>query len=60
MSLGRQDGVFRAQVEWLTLDERREQDATGGEKLKIGRDISLNTRRSWVMVSISLLGDKVI
>lgn len=44
----------------LTLDERREQDATGEEKLKIGRDVSLITRSCWVMVSISLLGDKVI
>lgn len=27
-----------AQVEWLTLGERRERDATGGQKLKAGRD----------------------
>lgn len=27
-----------AQVEWLTLGERRERDATGEQKLKAGRD----------------------
>ena len=37
MSLRRWDGLgSKAQVEWLTLDERREQDVTGEKKLKIG------------------------
>lgn len=30
----------KAHMEWLTLDERREQDATGRKKLNIGRDVS--------------------
>lgn len=34
VSLRRQDRVSKAQVEWLALDERREQDATGGKKSK--------------------------
>lgn len=39
MSLRRWDGLgSKAQVEWLTLDERREQDVTGEKKLKVGGD----------------------
>lgn len=44
-------------MEWLSLDERREQDAAGGKKLKVCR--SLITGNCCVMGSFSLLGDRV-
>lgn len=42
--------VSKAHVEWLTLDERREEDATGGKKLKGGGGINLITGNFCVRV----------
>lgn len=46
-------------MEWLSLDERREQDAAGGKKLKVCRGVGLITGNCYVMGFISLLGDRV-